>query len=84
MLTMINHPRLLGESKPISEYLKAHPDATPETVVEWLYLTTLSRRPTEDEAFDAVDFVNQTSDRPTAYVAVLWMLVNRSEYLLVR
>jgi hypothetical protein len=84
MLTMLNHPRLLGPSQPINEYLKAHPDATPETVVGWLYLSTLSRRPTEVEAFDAVDFVNQTSDRPTAYVAVLWMLANRTEYLLVR
>jgi mono/diheme cytochrome c family protein len=84
MLTMLNHPRLLGKSQPTSDYLKENADATPETVVEWLYLSTLSRRPTEEEAFDAVDFVNQTSDRPTAYVAVLWMLANRTEYLLVR
>ena len=49
MLTMINHPRLLKESKALDAWLKKSSSATPEQVVEWLYLGTLSRRPTGEE-----------------------------------
>ncbi len=49
MLTMINHPRLLAGSKTLDEYRKRKPIPSPEQTVEWLYLSTLSRRPTREE-----------------------------------
>jgi hypothetical protein len=82
MLTMINHPRLLQASKALDVYLKANP--TPEQVVEWLYLSTLSRRPDRDELAAAQRYLKKTANPARGYIGVLWMLVNRSEYLFVR
>ena len=83
MLTMINHPRLLDRSKTLDAFLKgaAH---TPEKTIEWLYLSTLSRRPTAEEAAEAEAFLTRAQDPGKAYDEVLWMLVNRSEFMLVR
>ncbi len=52
--------------------------------IEWLYLSTLSRRPTENEAAEAIQYARQLSDHRVALTGVLWMLVNRSEYVLVQ
>ena len=84
MLTMINHPRLLQRSKALDEYLKKSPNSPPEKTIEWLYLGTLSRRPTSDEMAEAKEYVIGSKDPARAYDGVLWMLVNRSEFLLVR
>jgi hypothetical protein len=84
LLTMINHPRLLAGSKALDGYLKATPASTPEQTVEWLYLATLSRRPTSAEQADAQRYLKKSADPTKTYGGVLWMLVNRSEYLLVR
>ncbi len=84
MLTMNNHPRLLAGSKAVEEYLKKTPEASPEQVIGWLYLSTLSRRPAEEEVSEAMKYVNQVTDNKKAYTGVLWMLVNRSEYVFVR
>jgi len=84
LLTMMNHPRLLAGSKALDAYLKATPTSTAEQTVEWLYLTTLSRRPTPDERDEAQRYFKKTADPAKAHVGMLWMLVNRSEYLLVR
>ncbi len=84
LLTMINHPRLLSGSKSLDEFLKAKPTPTLEQTIEWLYLTTLSRRPTSEENADIMAYVNKSSDLAKSYSGVLWMLVNSSEYLLVR
>ena len=84
MLTLINHPRLLAGSEAIDEYLKSNPEAPSEQVIEWLFLNTLSRRPDKEDRAEALKYVDQTSDKTKAYNGVLWMLVNRSEYMLVR
>lgn len=84
MLTMINHPRLLAGSKALDAFRKANKDAPPARVVEWLYLATLSRRPTAEESAEAVNYLTRAADGEAAQVGVLWMLVNRSEYMLVR
>jgi hypothetical protein len=97
MLTMINHPRLLEGSRALDDFLKqVEKDAgdektepaqevnKPERVVEWLYLTTLSRRPSEEEIREATGYINESNDQPKAYIGVLWMLINRSEFILVR
>ena len=61
-----------------------HVDAGVDRVVEWLYLSTLSRRPVPEEVSEAREFVETATDANTAYDGVLWMLVNRSEFLLIR
>ncbi|MSQ96996.1 MAG: DUF1553 domain-containing protein [Gemmataceae bacterium] len=81
MLTMINHPRLLSGSKALDSHRKMTPTPSPEQTVEWLYLSTLSRRPTDQEQAEAQRYLKRTEN---GYIGVLWMLVNRSEYLLVR
>jgi len=84
MLTMINHPRLLAGSKALDEQLEKTPEATPSEIIEWLYLRSLSRRPTGEELSEAIAFVAKWEDRSKAYTGVLWMLVNRSEFIFVR
>ena len=84
MLTMINHPRLLRGGPSLEEFRKKLPEASPEQTIEWLYLSTLSRRPTKDERTEALEYVNESSDQVAAFNGVLWMLVNRSEFLLIR
>lgn len=84
MLTMINHPRLLAGSKALEGHRKMTPTPSPQQTVEWLYLSTLSRRPTTEEQAEAQRYLKRTENASSAYVGVLWMLVNRSEYLLVR
>ena len=84
MLTMINHPRLQQRSKALDAFQKTAPDAGVDRTVEWLYLSTLSRRPSPEEASEAREFVEGAKDANKAYDGVLWMLVNRSEFLLIR
>ncbi|MEO1999436.1 MAG: DUF1549 domain-containing protein, partial [Planctomycetaceae bacterium] len=84
MLTLINHPRLLGDSKSLAEFLKSTPGGRAARGIDWLYLSTLSRRPTAEEQREADEYLTQTPDTAQAYRGVLWMLVNRSEYILVR
>jgi hypothetical protein len=84
LLTLINHPRLLAGSKALDGYRKATPAPTPEQTVDYLYLSTLSRRPTTAEQADAQRYLQKAGDPNKGYTGVLWMLVNRTEYLLVR
>ena len=84
MLTMINHPRLLAGSKALDDFRKKTPDATAEQTIEWLYLSTLSRRPDANEAAEAIKYVSEAADPANAFAGVLWMLVNRSEFILIR
>jgi hypothetical protein len=84
MLTMLNHPRLLAGGKALEAYRKARPAAAPEQTVEWLYLSTLSRRPSEDELADARRYLEKAADPVKGFNGVIWMLINRSEYLFVR
>jgi hypothetical protein len=82
MLTMINHPRLLKGSKALDDHLKAKP--SPEQTIEWLYLTTLSRRPSAEEQAETRRYLENAPDAAKGSVGVLWSLVNRSEYMLIR
>jgi mono/diheme cytochrome c family protein len=84
MLTLLNHPRLLAGSKALDSYLKAKPAPTPDQTVEWLYLATLSRRPTDEERTDARRYLGKTASPAQGCNGILWMLVNRSEFLFVR
>jgi hypothetical protein len=82
MLALINHPRLRSGGKTVDSLLKAK--LSTEQAVETLYLTTLSRRPTAPELDDAKQFIAHSKDERRGYNGLLWTLVNRSEFLLVR
>ena len=84
MLTMINHPRLLEGSNGLEEFRKANPAADQKQQIEWLYLSTLSRLPTAEELNDAAEYVEQADEPNKAFHDILWTLVNRSEFILVR
>ena len=84
MLTLINHPRFLEQTKAFEERLKQRQEASVEANVEWLYLSTLSRRPTVEETADAMEYLSGDAEETPDYIGVLWMLVNRSEFLLIR
>jgi hypothetical protein len=54
-----------------------------EEVIEQLYLTALSRRPSPAELLLMTDFLNHRKDgRPEqGYRAVLWTLINSAEFV---
>ncbi len=84
MLTLINHPRLLTGSKALDAYLNRDPKPSPEQAVERLYLSTLSRRPSADESAEALAYLSGSNGDGASHSDILWMLVNRSEFSLIR
>lgn len=51
-------------------------------VIDMLYLVTLARRPSEQEAHIMTDYLARRSDRRTGYAGLLWILLNSSEFVL--
>ena len=51
-----------------------------DDVVRELYLTTLSREPTEKETKICIDYVNASSSRKEGFEDVLWSLLNSTEF----
>lgn len=79
VLRIMNSPTLTDGSLLISRLNTRL--ATPEKVIEGLYLATLSRRPTADELARTKEFVAGESDRAQAYEDLLWVLLNSGEFL---
>lgn len=57
-------------------------NTSPAQVIEGLFLSALSRRPTIDEAKTFGTFVERHKLTPESYARVLWVLLNSSEFLL--
>ena len=55
---------------------------TPAEVIDYLYLTTLSRHPTAAETQRLVGYVGKQKDARTGYTDILWALLNSSEFSL--
>jgi hypothetical protein len=53
----------------------------PETTLEGMYLTILSRYPTAQEKRTALDYFHQTGDRYKAGTDVAWALLNTKEFI---
>ncbi len=81
-LALVNHPHVSTGGKVVEKLVKEN--VAPVAAVEQLYLGTLSRWPREEEIAEAVRYVEASEDRTEAYAGVLWMLLNRSEFILVR
>lgn len=79
VLRIMNQSSLTDGSKLLPILTKQN--ARPEKVVESLYLTTLARFPTPEEARRTADFVAAESDRNQAYADLLWVLLNSGEFL---
>lgn len=81
-LALINHPRIASGGPRVARLVKEEvPD---DEAVRHLYESTLSRPPTTIELEEALEFLREEPDRPGGLAGVLWMLVNRSEFLLIR
>lgn len=71
-----NNARIASAAKSITAGLKT------DAAVERLYLTTLSRRPTADEAKRLAEYV---AVNPTdGYADILWAVLNSSEFAMIR
>lgn len=81
-LALLNHPNVSDGGRMVEQLIKD--ETEPSEAVETMYLSTLSRRPTSAEKKEALAFIEESPDRETAYAGVLWMLLNRTEFLLVR
>ena len=57
---------------------------SPAESVEKLFLASLSRRPTEAETARMTEYIGQSENSATGYADVLWVLLNTSEFTLVR
>jgi hypothetical protein len=54
---------------------------TPEEMISRLFLSTLSRRPTAKEMEVMVASAARQTDRKKAYTAILWALLNSTEFI---
>jgi hypothetical protein len=52
--------------------------------IEKLYLTTLARRPTSEEAAKMADYITKSPIEMDGYADILWALLNCSEFTMVR
>lgn len=55
-----------------------------DKVIESLFLTTLSRRPTAAEAKKMAAFVAKKQAPKAGYIGVLWVLINSAEFVCIR
>ncbi len=58
--------------------------ADPRQAVERLYLATLSRRPAPEELREMTAYISMSGDRLAAIGDILWVLLNSSEFTMVR
>jgi hypothetical protein len=72
---------LLNQSSPVLERLHNENLQTADAVMA-LYLTALSRLPTDEESKAMQDYVAGHGDAQQAYGGVLWTLVNSAEFVM--
>lgn len=56
-------------------------DRAPKETLNELYLTILSRRPTDEEVEAALEYVGQSKSKREAGVDIAWALINTTEFL---
>jgi hypothetical protein len=73
---VINNPNLIRQL--------AGPGEKPEAVFERIYLAALSRRPTADEVKRLNDYLSKASGKQEAYADILWVVMNSSEFTMIK
>lgn len=71
----------LGRPAPFRGAAPPAPAAQPLEVVNTLYLTILSRRPTEEELRTVAEYVQSSRSRREAAIDIAWALINSAEFL---
>jgi hypothetical protein len=56
----------------------------PADVLEKLYLSALSRRPTKDEVVRLSAYVGKAANAQEAYGDILWAILNSSEFTMCK
>ena len=56
----------------------------PETVFEKIYLAALSRKPTDAEVKRLSEYVAKAATKPEAYADILWVVLNSSEFTMIK
>jgi hypothetical protein len=81
VLRLMNAPQLSGGGALLERLLKS--SRSPAQLIERLYLTTLSRRPSHAESQRLTQYVHAHGAEPRkAYHDILWALLNSSEFAL--
>jgi hypothetical protein len=78
MLKLLNAP-LLNRGAPVINTL-AQANKSSREAIDTLYLTALSRRPSDNEIRLMTRYLEQQSDAREGYAGVLWILLNTSEF----
>jgi hypothetical protein len=79
-LRLMNSDQMNALQNVVAKAVKS--GAAPAEVIEQLYLSTVSRRPTAAEAERLTAYVQKHGPANTAYGDILWALLNSSEYRL--
>ncbi len=81
VLRLMNSP-MTNSNGTLQKIIKEARD--PEQVIDQLYLTVLSRKPTAGEKEKMLAHVKKQSDPKTGYADILWAMLNTSEFALNR
>jgi hypothetical protein len=84
VLRLMNSPQFMGRSLDALVARTAADSQSPDEIIEDLYLTILSRRPTADERRLAHDHVKATDVPHDGYRQLAWALLMSSEFVLNR
>jgi hypothetical protein len=83
VLRLMNSPQFAGRNLQALVSKTTSSDRSPEAIVEYLYLTILSRKPTAKEQEIARDHLQAVDGSPqTAYRELAWALLMTSEFTL--
>ena len=74
----------LATVKPEVARQYAGPKDAPAVVIEKIYLAALSRRPTKDELDRLTAYVAKANTPAEAYADIIWVVLNSSEFAMVR
>lgn len=78
-LRLMNAQQINDTSATVSKLMKA--DSSPDKVIEGLFLTTLSRKPTAAEFKRMKEYLATEKQAAKAYGDILWVLLNSGEFL---
>jgi hypothetical protein len=73
---VVNNPNLIRQF--------ANPSDKPEIVFEKIYLAALSRKPTADEVKRLNTYVEKAATKAEAYADILWVVMNSSEFTMIK